>query len=74
MCSSYNKLSTELANIDLLLLGENRVRVLAISGYIGNNHLMLIFVLCVFLLKGTLFNIYSFVNTQHKANSTILSA
>ena len=68
--------STELASTEPLVMGENRNRFLRASGHDGAIHWSTHnLVLCVFLFKGTLFNLHWwFINIELMANGIVSHA
>lgn len=68
--------NTELTNTEPLLLGNYRARFLWVSGHnTATNQSTRNLVLCVFLIRGTLFNMYWwFITIKLTANSTVSQA
>ena len=62
--------NSELVNTEPLILKEIEVRYLQASGHIFIKQVIRSVALCVFLFKGTLFNIYCwFINIELRANT-----
>lgn len=67
--------NTELVNTEALLQGENRLRFLLVSGHdIFAKQLTWNLLLCAFLFKDTLFNVYWFLNNELTVSSTVTHA